>query len=58
MKSMKRQKDVTLKDEPLRLEGVQYASGKSRVQLLIAPEIMKRLGQSANNTQLWMGLVM
>ena len=26
MSSMKRQKDMTLEDEPLRLEGVQYAT--------------------------------
>ena len=38
MNSMKRQKDTTLQDEPPRLEGVRYATGKSRGQLLIAPE--------------------
>ena len=27
MNSMKRQKDMTLEDEPLMLEGVQYATG-------------------------------
>ena len=32
--------------------------GKSGGQLLIAPEIMKWLGQSRNDTQLWMCLVM
>ena len=31
--------------------------GKSRGQLLIAPEKMKWLGQSGNDAQLWMGLV-
>ena len=31
--------------------------GKSREQLLIAPERMKRLGQSGNDTRLWMCLV-
>ena len=31
--------------------------GKSRGQLLIAPETMKWLGQSGNNAQLWMHLV-
>ena len=30
---------------------------KSRGQLLIAPERMKRLDQSRNDTQLWMCLV-
>ena len=28
MDSMKRQKDITLKDEPLRFVGVQYATGE------------------------------
>ena len=40
---------MTSKYEPPRLESVQYASGESRGQLLIAPEIMKWLGQSRNN---------
>ena len=31
--------------------------GKSRAQLLIAPERMKQLGQSRNDAQLWMCLV-
>ena len=31
--------------------------GKSRGQSLIAPERMKRLGQSKNNAQVWMYLV-
>ena len=31
--------------------------GKSKGQLLIAPERKKRLGQSGNNAQLWMCLV-
>ena len=30
MNSMKRQKDMPLKDEPLRLLGVQYATGKEQ----------------------------
>ena len=30
MNSMKRQKDMTLEDEPLRSEGVQYATGEER----------------------------
>ena len=32
--------------------------GKSGGQLLIAPERMKQLGQSGNDAQLWMCLVM
>ena len=31
--------------------------GKSRRQLLIAPERMKRLGQSGKDAELWMCLV-
>ena len=54
MNSMKRQKDTTLKDEPPRLVGVQLLLEKSRET---APEGMKRLTQSRNNTQLWMCLV-
>ena len=57
MNSTKRQKDVTLEDEPARSKSVQYATGESRGQLLIAPESMKRLGQSGNAVQLWMCLV-
>ena len=51
MKSMKRQKNMTLKDEPQRLVGVQYAPRE------IAPEGMKRLSQSGNDAQLWMCVV-
>ena len=32
--------------------------GKSREQLLVAPEGMKHLGQSRNDAQLWMCMVM
>ena len=56
MSSMKRQKDMTLKDELLRLEGAQYAGEEWR-NGEIAPEGMKRLSQSRNNTQLWIYLV-
>ena len=34
-------KNMTLKDELPRLEGVQYATGEERRELLIAPERMK-----------------
>ena len=40
MNSMKRQKDMTLKDEFPRLVGVQYATGEKQK---IAPEGLKRL---------------
>ena len=52
--SMKRLKAKTLKGEPPRSVGVQYDTGDSRET---APEGMKRLSQSRNNTQLWMCLV-
>ena len=45
---MKRQKDMTLKDELPKSVGAQYATGE------IAPERMKRLSQSENSIQLWM----
>ena len=54
MNRMKWQKDKTLRDEPLRSIGVQYATGNTGG---IAPERMKRLSQSRNDTQFWMCLV-
>ena len=51
MNSMKRQKDITLKHEFLRLVGDQYAAGE---EWKITPERVKRQSQSKNNTQLWM----
>ena len=50
---MKRQKDMTLEDEPPMLEGVQYGTRKKWRAILIAPERMKRLGQSRNDIQPW-----
>ena len=55
MNSMKRQKDITLKDELPRSVGAQYATDKIGE---ITPEKMKRQSQSKNNAQLWVGLVM
>ena len=55
MNSMKRQKDMILKDELPRLVGAQYALEKSGE---ITPERIKTQSQSENNTQLWMWLVM
>ena len=57
MNSMKRQKDMTLEDELPRSEGVQYATVEEQ-KAIIAPERMKRLGQSGNDAQLWMCLVL
>ena len=48
---MKRQKDITLKDEPTMSIGVQYATGE---EWRNSCRRMKRLNQSRNNAQLWM----
>jgi len=55
MNSMKRQKDMTLKDELPRSAGTQYATGEEWRNNY---RKMKRRNQSKNNTQLWMWLVM
>ena len=54
---MYRQKDITREDEPQRLVHVQMLSGKSRGQLLIAPEKNEAAGQRGDDDQLWMCLV-
>ena len=54
MNSMKRQKDLTLKDECPRSVGAQYATEKNGE---ITSERLKRPRQSKNNTQLWMLLI-
>ena len=54
MNRMRRQNDRTLKEELPRSVGAQYATGD---QWRITPERMKGWGQSKNNTQWWMGLV-
>ena len=51
MNSMKRQKDVTLKDE---LPGQQVPNMLLEKSGEITPERMKGWSQSKNNTQLWM----
>ena len=51
MNSMKRQKDVTIKDELPSLVDVNMLLEKSGE---ITPEKMKRWSQSKNNAQLWM----
>ena len=58
MNCIKRQKDMTRKEESPRSEGVQYATGEGQGQRLTAPERMQQLGQSRNNAQFWMRLVM
>ena len=57
MNNMKMKKDMTLEDETPGQKVSNMLLGKSREQLLIAPERMKRLGQSGNNAQLWMCLL-
>ena len=54
MNSMKRQKDMTLKDELPKSVGAQYATGEEQRN---SSRGMKRLSQSENNAQLWMCLV-
>ena len=54
---MKKQKDMTMEDKPLSQKVSSLLLGKSRGQLLVAPERMKQLGQSRNDIQLWMCLV-
>ena len=57
MNGMKRQKDMTLEGEPPRSEGLQYATGKELSPITKSSLKMKQLGQSRNDTQLWMCLV-
>ena len=49
---------MTLKDESPSQKVSNMLLGKSREELLIASERMKWLGQSGNNAQFWMCLVM
>ena len=51
---MKRQKDMLPEDEPLRSVGVQYATGEEQRN---SSRKTKEAGQSRNDTQLWMCLV-
>ena len=51
-------KDMVLEDESPGQKESNMLLGKSRGQFLIAPERMNWLGQSGNNTQLWMWLVL
>ena len=55
MNSMKKQKDMTLENEPPQVLKVSnMLLGKSGGQFLIAPERMKHLCQSGNDIQSWM----
>ena len=57
MNSMKRQEDMTLEYESLRWKASNTLLGKSRRQLLTASGRMKQLGQSRDDAQLQMCLV-
>ena len=46
-------KKIWHKDEPPRLEGIQYVMWKSGGQPLIVPKRMKQWGQKGNDAQLW-----
>ena len=48
---------MTPEDEAPMSEGIQYGTKKEWRAILIAAERMKRLGQSRNDTQLWMSRV-
>ena len=52
MNCIKKQKDMTLKDEAPGQNVSSVLLGKSEGQLLIAPERIKWLGQSRNSAQL------
>ena len=58
MNSMKSQSDMTPEYEPLGQKVSNMLLGKSKEQLLIAPERMKQPDQSGTEAQLWMCLVM
>ena len=57
MESMKSQKDRTSEDGPPSQKVYNMLLGKSRGQLLTAPEKMKQVDQRGINAQFWMGLV-
>ena len=57
MNIKKRQKYIRSEDKSLRSEVCNMLLGKNRGQLLRVTERMKRLGQSANDAQLLMCLV-
>ena len=54
----KKAKNMTQEDELPMSEGVQYVTGEEQVQLQIATERLKWLGQSENDAPLWMCLVL
>ena len=57
MNSMKRQKDMTLEDEPPRSEGIQYATGEELRAITNSSRQNEVAGLKWNDVQLWMCLV-
>ena len=57
MNSMKRQKYMTLEDEPPRLEGVQYTTREEQRTITNSSRKNEATGQIRNNAQLWVCLV-
>ena len=57
MDNVKKQKDLMPEDEPPGQKGSNMLLRKSRGQLLIAPERRKQPGQSGNDAQPWMCLL-
>ena len=58
MNSMKRQKDMTLEDEPPRSEGVQCTAGEEQRAITNSSRNNEQLNQSSNDAQLWTCLVL
>ena len=54
MNSTERQKVMTLEDESLGSEGVQYTTGEEPRAITNSSRKNEAAGQSRNNTQLWM----
>ena len=57
MDSMKRQKDMLLKDEPPRMGGAQYTTGEKWTVISHPPVRMRQWGQSRSDARVWMCLV-
>ena len=55
--SIKRQKDTALEGELVRLRGVQYTTGEEQRAITNSSRKNEAAGQSRNNTQLWMCLM-
>ena len=54
MKNMKRQKELTLKDESPRLAGVQYATGEDQRAKTNSSRKNEAYGSKQKNAKLWM----